>query len=230
LEVAQASRNQLGAAGPPPQAPSGHDMSMQLHESAVGNYTASLLGGATATQNKPDDDVKFDVKLPQWMKDAWENRKTKATAPPAEGEPFKPYSLRLRDVRPVSVEFMAGKVKMTIHISRLKSGDQTFTNWDVSSTYIPELAKGGITLWREGDLEMLPANFKGQLTPTQVAERSNLEKELNARSAQGRGFPMTIEFEALEPEGELADVGPLEFNQFNSDGGWLTVAWDRRKK
>jgi hypothetical protein len=41
---------------------------------------------------------------------------------------------------------------------------------------------------------------------------------------------MTIEFEALQPEEELADVGPLEFNQFNSGNGWLVVAWDRQKK
>ena len=77
---------------------------------------------------------------------------------------------------------------------------------------------------------MLPADFEGTLTPRQVAERSNLEKELNARSAQGRGFPKTIEFEPLKPEGNLADAGPLEFNQFDSDDGWLTVAWDRQQE
>jgi hypothetical protein len=227
LEIAQANRSQLGAVGAPPEAPSGHDMSMRLHDSAVNNYTATLLGGATATQNQPDQDLKFDVKLPEWMKDAWNNRKTGAADLSA---PFKPYSLRLRDVRPVSVAFADGKVRVTIHISRLKSGEETFTNWDVTGTYTPELAGGGIVLRREGDLEMLPADFKETLTPRQVAERSNLEKELNARSAQGRGFPMTVEFEALKPDEALEGAGPLEFNQFNSDGGWLTVAWDRRKK
>ena len=85
LEIAQASRSQLGAAGAPPEAPSGHDMSMRLHDSAVNNYTASLLGGATATQNQPDEDLKFDVKLPDWMKDAWNNRKTDAADAPADG-------------------------------------------------------------------------------------------------------------------------------------------------
>ena len=41
---------------------------------------------------------------------------------------------------------------------------------------------------------------------------------------------MTVEFESLKPDDALENAGPLEFNQFNSDGGWLTVAWDRRKK
>jgi hypothetical protein len=231
LEVAQASRSQLGAVGAPPEPPAGHDMSMRLHGSAVNNYAANVLGGATATQTKPDEDLKFDVKLPDWMKDAWKKRKTEPTEDAAAAaEPFKPYSLRFRDGRPISVDFGEGKVKLTIHISRLTSGDQTFSNWDVTSTYTPELADGGITLRREGDLEMLPANFRGTLSSRQVAERSNLEKELNARSARGQGFPKTVEFESLKPDGALEDVGPLEFNQFNSDAGWLTVAWDRRKK
>lgn len=229
LEIAQASYNQLGAAGAPPEAPSGHDMSMRLHGSAVNNYTATLLGGATASQTQPGEDLKFDVTLPDWMKDAWKNRKANADEP-VDNSAFKPYSLRFRDNRPISVDFTDGKVKVTVHISRLKSGDESFANWDVTGTYTPELAGGGIVLKRDGDLEMLPANFKGSLTPRQVAERSNLEKELNARSAQGRGFPKTVEFESLKPEDALKDAGPLEFNQFNSDGGWLTVAWDRKQK
>lgn len=230
LEIAQADRRQIGAAGPPPEAPSGHDMSMRLHDSAVNNYTASLLAGATATQNNPDEDLRFDVKLPDWMKDAWNNRNAKTTHAPADTAPFKPYSLRLRDVRPLSIAFNEGKVKVTLYIARLKSGEETFTNWNVTGTYTPELAGGGIVLRRDGELEMLPADFKDSLTPRQVAERSNLEKEFNARSAQGRGFPLTVEFDPLQPDDALKNAGPLEFNQFNSDGGWLVVAWDRRKK
>jgi hypothetical protein len=41
---------------------------------------------------------------------------------------------------------------------------------------------------------------------------------------------MTIEFQSLKPTGALADAGPLEYNQFSSDNGWLTLAWDRQKK
>jgi hypothetical protein len=77
---------------------------------------------------------------------------------------------------------------------------------------------------------MLPANFRGQLSTRQVAERANLEKELNARSAQGKGFPKSFELEPLTPDGNLEDAGPLVFNQFDSGNGWLTVAWDRQSK
>jgi hypothetical protein len=230
FEVAQASGSQLAASAAPPEAPAGHDMSLRLHESAVNNYSASLLSGATATQMTEDEDIKFDVKLPKWMKDAWENRKVEPTeGGEGAGEPFKPYSLTFRQTRPLSVNFVDGKVKLTVHIRRLKSGDNTFENWDVTGIYTPEQKEGGIVLRRDQELEMLPTDFRGQLSSRQVAERANLEKELNARSAQGRGFPKSFELEPLEPE-NLADAGPLVFNQFDSASGWLIVAWDRQKK
>ena len=121
----------------------------------------------------------------------------------------------------------ATKVKLTIHIAELKSGEKSFADWDVTGTYNPELADGGVVLRREGDLVMLPADFKGQLTSRQVAERRNLEDELNKRSAQGKGFPKTIQFDPVKPEGKLANSGPLEFNKFSSDGGWLVIGMDR---
>jgi hypothetical protein len=232
METTQANRWQLAAASAPPRAPEGHDVAMRLHESAVGNYAATLLGGATATETDPGKDAEFDVKLPDWLDDAWKQRKTEGTGgtTAAEDAPFKRWSMTFRE-RPISVDFDDHLVKLTTHVAQLKSGDQTFTNWDISGTYTAELdGDGGVVLRREGDLVVLPADFRGSLTSRQTAERRNLEKEVNERSAQGRGFPMTIEFEALQPEGALAGAGPLEVNQVTSDDNWLVLAWDRRKK
>ena len=230
IETTQANRGQLGAAGSPPAAPEGHDMTMRLHESAVNNYTAVLLGGATATESQPGEEAKFDVELPKWIRDAWERSEKEFEGDTAEGEePFKPWSMTLRE-RPVTVDFQDGRLTLTTHVARLQSGDQTFNNWDITGTYTPELENGGVVLRREGDLVVLPGDFRGSLTSRQTAERSNLEKEINERSARGRGFPSTIEIDPLEPEGPLADAGPLAFNEFVSDDDWLTLAWDRQSK
>ena len=43
FEVTQASNSQLGASSNPPAAPEKHDVTMRLHETAVDNYSASLL-------------------------------------------------------------------------------------------------------------------------------------------------------------------------------------------
>jgi hypothetical protein len=230
FEATQASHSQLGATSDPPAAPERHDVTMRLHESAVDNYSASVLGGATARQTKPEEDVKFNVKLPKWMDNMWKNRKTQATdSGTGKKEPFKQYALTLREGRPLSVNFARDQVKLTIHIAQLKSGDQTFENWDVTGTYRPELSEGRVLLNREGKLEMLPANFSGSLNARQSGERGNLEKELNRRSDEGHGFPKTIQFDPVKPEGKLADAGPLEFNRFASADGWLVIGLDRQR-
>jgi hypothetical protein len=161
----------------------------------------------------------------------WKNRKTEATdEAAAKDEPFKEFEMTLRDTRPLSVQFVDGKVKLTLHIVELKSGDNTFNDWDVTGTYNPELVDGGVRLTREGKLEMLPADFTGRLDPEQTAQRSNLEKELDKRSAQGKGFPKTISFDPVKPEGKLAKAGPLDYRQFSVKDGWLVIGLDRHSK
>src|SRR5262249_55465716 len=96
--------------------------------------------------------------------------------------------------------------------------------------YKPELSGGRVTLRRQGDLVTLPADFRGQLNSRQVAERRNLEEELNKRSDQGRGFPKSIEFDPVKPEGKMAEAGPLNFTQFTPGDGWPTIGLDRQKK
>jgi hypothetical protein len=230
FEVTQASRSQLGAASNPPAVPEAHDVAMQLHESAVENYSASILGGATARQTKPNEDVQFNVHLPKWMNDLWKNRKTEPThAAGGKEEPFKQFALTFQEKRPISVDFAHQKIKLTVHIAHLKSGDKTFDDWDVTGTYDPTISDGKVVLNREGDLVMLPANFRGQLSSRQVAERRNLEEELNRRSDEGQGFPKSIRFEPVKPSGKLGDAGPLNFDRFTSDDGWLIVGLDRQK-
>ena len=228
IEATQASGGELGAPGPPPEQPQGHDLTLRLHESAVNNYSAAMMGGATASETEPGSEPQFDVELPEWMDRAWQQRNTESDANvPTDNESFKEWSMRFRE-RPISVDFDEGKVKITTQVERLRSGDQTFTDWNITGTYTPELAGGGVVLRREGDLEVLPADFEGQLSSRQAAERRNLEEEINERSAQGGGFPRTIEFEPMEPEGGLASAGPLEISEFTADDGWITVAWDRQ--
>ena len=47
------------------------------------------------------------------------------------------YALTLRDNRPISVGFEKNKVKLTVHMAHLKSGEKDFENWDVTGTYNP---------------------------------------------------------------------------------------------
>ena len=232
----QASRSQLGAPAGPPPLPAG-ELAALLHETAINNYVTTILGGATVSETEPDKDAEFDVELPDWMERAWEERENEddgerdgANVAAAKDEPFEPYSLTFRQGRPITVDFADGSVVLTIHVDRLVSGDDEFEDWDITGTFEPELQGGGVVLHRQGDLEVLPIGFDRQrdrLSQRQVAVRSNLTEVLNERSAQGRGFPRTIEIDRLEPEGEFARVGPLNLDEFSSGDGWLTLAWNR---
>lgn len=233
IEATQANRGQLAASTPPPALPPDRDVVVRLHESAVSNYWATFLGGATASETEPGQDgAKFDVKLPQWMKDAWQRKKTDQEQGAEAGDaPFKSWSLTFRHVRPLSVDFADNQMRLTIHLARLVSGDDEFTNWDVTGVFTPQLQNGGAVLRRDGELIVLPTGFdteRGQLSSRQVAVRSNLSSVLNERSAQGRGFPSQIEFAELEPTGALEKVGPLALTELKSGGGWITLAWNRQ--
>jgi hypothetical protein len=231
IEVTQAGRKQLGAATEPPARPNGHDMSMRLHESAVNNYSGITLSGATVSQSEAGRESKFDVKMPKFLEDAWKKRKVEPAKGAAADQQFKPWSLRFRAARPISVDFADGKLKLTLHVARLESGSSDpFTNWDVWGTFVPELVDGGVVLRREGELDALPTNFRGNLGSVQAAQRNNLIKEFNSRSAQGEGFPSEIEFGEFEPSGALQNVGPLHVSDIKLEDGWLTLVWDRATK
>lgn len=235
--VTQANRAQLGAPNDPPPLPNASDLVAALHSTAVNNYAAIILGGATISETEPGQEAKIDVEVPDWMREAWEGGKAVLDSADStddagadDSESFKPYSLTFRRGRPITVDFADGAVKLTIHVAKLASGDDQFENWDISGTFTPELKEGGVVLHRQGDLVVLPSGFDpehGQLSSRQVGIRSNLTKVLNERSAQGRGFPHTIEIERLKPRDRFERIGPLDLKEFASGDGWLTLAWDR---
>ena len=229
LEVTQASGTQLAASAAPPSAPEGKDVVVRLHQSAVNNYAATVLGGVTASETEAGQETKFDSPLPKWLKKALEDDSDQAAT--GGDESFKAWSLKFRDGQPLSVIFADGQLELTIHVAKLTSGNDDFDDWDVTGTFKPELTGGSIVLHRQGDLVVLPTGFDrehGKLSANQVAVRSNLTKVLNDRSAEGRGFPQTITVDPLEPSGDLSKVGPLGADQFDTGDGWLTMSWNRQ--
>ena len=123
FETTQANRGQLAApAAPPELARRRATSSLRLHESAINNYTAALLSGATLSETKPGEGTKADVhaarpgsRTPGRI--AWTKRPT--TAADAD---FEPWSLTFRRDRPITVAFVDGKVQLTLHLAQLEVG------------------------------------------------------------------------------------------------------------
>jgi hypothetical protein len=231
VKVTQANDWQLAASGGPPALPGGQDLVVRVHQSALNNYAAAVLSGATARETEPGEETQFNVALPDWLKNALVSRNDTSEIESDGQEPFKPWSLTFHRGQAISVAFGNGQVELTIHMARLTSGDDEFTDWDVTGTFTPEMKDGGIVLHRQGDLVVLPTGFdraRGQLSSRQVAIRSNLTKVLNERAAEGRGFPQTITIDALDLSDQLDNVGPLWADEFMPEDGWVTMAWNRQ--
>ncbi|HEX3599129.1 MAG TPA: hypothetical protein VHU84_03245 [Lacipirellulaceae bacterium] len=230
MEVAQASRSELGAPGGPPSAKHKHDITMRLHQTAVDNYTAAVMGGATAKQDSQDEELKFNVALPSWMDHFWKQRKAEPTHDAAaKAEKFEPFTMTLNDTHPVVVEFSGGKITMSLHMSELHSGKHDFDPWVVIATYTPEISNGSLILHRDPELKAHPEGSE-KIGGVEAGENKNIIEDFDKRSAQGTGFPLTLEFAPMRPEGELADAGKLGYTEISCDDGWAVIGMDRVAK
>jgi hypothetical protein len=231
MEVVQANRSEFGAPDGPPDAADSHDVTMRLHQTAVNNYTAALMGGATARQDSADDELKFNVDLPSWMDRFWKQRKTEPGQEEAKKDKFEPFTMTFNEDHPITVEFKSGQIALSLHMSELHSGRHDFDPWVITGTYTPELDKsnGSIILHREPKLTAHPEGSEGPIGGL-AAENNNLIEDFNKRSEQGTGFPITLEFTPARPSGELADAGKLAYTEFSCGDGWVVIGMDRVKK
>ena len=68
IEATFATRQQLGANAPPPEMMLGHDLHVQVHESAVNNYLPLALASARIAQETADVPPGLTGDVPNWVK------------------------------------------------------------------------------------------------------------------------------------------------------------------
>lgn len=225
VELLQATRHQLAAATPPPVSPAGHDIAARLHQTAVENALAVLLGGATLSQKTAETDPELNRKIPDWLQNLIDQRRTDETEADAEG--FKPWSIEFRRNRPISVEFGDKIITVTIHATRIDTGDETYEGWDLIAIFAPHEQNRLYSLIREGPIDVFPTDFDPtagrQLRRRDVALRNNLSKEINERADRGEGIPEVIEIEPIELSDDLKHLGMLWVRRLEPAAGWMTV-------
>ncbi len=234
VDILQAGRGQLGADRSPPPFPVGHAVAVRLHETGAANLAAVILSGATLSQKTREGHPKLDVVLPKKLRKAIDEAREKEPEDEDEDEAdeqreFKPWSIRFRRGRPVTIEFAGNLVKIRLHATRIAAGEKTYHGWDLLVDYVLHPKEGGLTLVRNGPIEVIPTAFdpadgKG-LSNKQVGLRGNLAKELNRQADAGRGFPEEIDLPAIDLPGDIAHHGPLLLQDATSEEGWLSLGW-----
>ncbi len=148
--------------------------------------------------------------------------------PPSEKRraDFKPWSVELRDSRPVSFTFRNNEIEIITHSTKITSGDESFLNWDLVTKLVPERSDKGWTLVRQGDIELFPADFDPEsgkrLNNRQLALRSNLNKAINnAQEEMGK----VIEIDRIEISNPESSLNALRTQDLAVGAGWLVGGW-----
>lgn len=231
FDMLQAGDGELGADTAPPAFPSGHAVAVRVHETGAANVAAAILGGATLSQKTKEGKPKLNVELPKKLREAIDKAREEADAEPTEddGREFKPWSIVFRRLRPVTVEFADSMVKLRLHAARINVAEEKYDGWDIVVNYGMHVQNGGLTLVRDGEIEVIPTSFdpvedKG-LSSRQVGTRGVLAKELNRQADAGRGFPEEIEIPMIDLPEKIAEHGPMMLQDAASESGWLSLGW-----
>jgi hypothetical protein len=207
IKALQADRYQIAAPGEPPSLAATHDLAMRVHESAVNNLAAALLGGLTLKEKELQDKViEWRGKLPEQLKSDADK---------------DPWSITFAKSRPVTVKFTDEGVQIIIRGQRYTSGERDFRAMNVTADYKIKPSGASFKMVRDAELHIVPPNFAAgkTLSGPQVALKTLLQKKF------GKLFEPEVKLETLTLSGRWEEAGPLDLKQLQSSGGWLVMAW-----
>lgn len=194
-----ASPAQMAAYTPRPRAPTDSLISTQLHQSAINNTIAKIgLGGRTWTLEE----------LYQRLGEVFQQ--TAWTLPedvPADVE------IRFANRQPASVEMEDGKLRLTLRIAELRSGDRLhITGFEVTTTYIPIADGLRAELIRDGVVEIKTARRHAR-------DRFPLRVIFAKVFVSRPQIPLISEAWSQDPRAAGLAVSQVEIRD-----GWLAVA------
>jgi hypothetical protein len=245
IETTFASPHQLASAGSSPPLSSSHDLAMRIHQSAVTNYLALVLAGATIQQDNEDQPPKLTGDLPPWMSkislDERFQKKSTNLATDSEAieesndqirttdSVFQPWSITLNAEQPVNVQFDNQQLILRLRASLLTSNEREYKNWDFIIRYDVESQGNTVMLHRSGKIEVFPTGFDPQwdkrMSSAKSGFRSTLAKNMNARADRGESFPDEILIPSIQLPPETGVQGELVLTQLDCNNHWLTLSW-----
>jgi hypothetical protein len=210
----QESSFQLAAPKQPPAIGEGHDVAVRLHESLIGNYSETLLGGVMVT----------DEEMVQMYVDA--NREVPKELVITDESNY--WAITFDRTRPIRVRFQDDGVHIEIRCRTLHRGDDypavdlAGDEIRIAADYKLDVTDGGIQLVRpEGDVQIdFLAGGKVVLGIGQAAQKGFLKRKFNAmlkpRLPEKRS-------NGIKLQGRWEKAGKLIARETKSADGWLVL-------
>lgn len=228
VRAAVARRNQLGAVVAAPQLAETFQFAVQIHESAIDNALAKLLGGRTVGQSEIRRLLSLRREARGESGSGETRDETGGNGSQADGDPFEdepPFEIDFSRFRPVIFEARDGAVRLGVRGTRFEQGDRELDQpLEITAVYRPvKAADGALILRRGGEISV---DFPGsrRLTVSQTAVRSSLKKLFDGVFPeqlldQRLAVPETSVIEALRGLAFVPD-------RLESQDGWLTLMFD----
>jgi hypothetical protein len=213
LKMMQESSFQLAAPSDPPTIDQGHDLAVRVHESLIGNFSESLLGGVTITDEEMVSMyVEANREVPKDM------RITNET---------EPWAITFARTQPIRVRFQNGSVHIEVHCQSLHRGEnypavKLAGEIRISADYKLDVTSGGIQLVRpEGDVQidfLKGGKVVGGIA--QAAQKGFLKSKFN--SMLKTRMPEEAS-DGINLQGQWARAGKLVARETKSVNGWLVL-------
>jgi hypothetical protein len=181
----------------PPVIPAEPDVLIQFHESAFNNTSVAMAG------KRMNEQVLLEILV--------DNLKLVPEAFEEEPSAIVPAAMTFADVQPLQVEIEAGQVTATFRIAGFEHQGRQFPGpREIRVCYLPKLTGSTLTVVRQGEIEVVPADDPN-------ISQLNLALE--------RFFPRRIRSAATVSPENLR--GKLQIAQLTLDNGWFSVALER---
>ena len=207
VKVMHANDYQIAAPTGPPKISKSYDVALRMHESAIGNFAESAIGGETLTGEMVADMMKKSGReVPEELQNNQES---------------EPWSITFASSRPVAVEFNDGTITIGVRGVRFTRGSEVVKSaMEMSATYKVEKTATGSKLTRQGDVEARYLKG-GRESIQQITLKTFMRRKFGAILKE------EIVSEGIEMPRRWKHVGRLQVEHIECDNGWLALGWLR---
>lgn len=221
--------HQTSTAVPPPLPPTGHDVIVQIEQSAIDNAASQVLADRTLI----DSQLALFVGnlLPNGSLGGSLGRIESMDPGEAANEALEaltrdPLKIHFAALRPVVFEAEGGTLRIGIRGTRFEQGNRVLDQpMEITAVYQPDrLPDGTAALVREGDVRVsFPGGRARRLTIPQITLRQAIEEKFQDVFPE-RLLDKPLEMPSQDRSMSSGGRRPLRAQQIHVDQGWFSVA------